>query len=65
MKKQLKRKLPEHMKTVITYKSTKLSTKLSVKNLTDFKHKNNIVYHNKWPKKNVKMIILAKQRDVL
>ena len=47
MKKQLKKTLPEDVNTMISYKSTKLSTKFPVKDKTDFQHKNNIVYHSK------------------
>ena len=54
MKKQLTRTLPEYIKTMITLKSTKLSTRFSVKDLTDFKHKNNIVYHSSCPSKECK-----------
>ena len=49
MKKQLKKTLPKDVNTMISYKSTKLSTKFSVKDKTDFQHKNNVVYHNKCP----------------
>ena len=34
---------------MISYKSTKLSTKVPVKDKTDFHHKNNVVYHSKCP----------------
>ena len=34
---------------MISYKSTKLSTKFPVKDKTDFQHKNNVVYHIKCP----------------
>ena len=47
MKKQLKKTLPEDVNTMISYKSTKLSTKFPVKDKTDFQHKNSIVYHSK------------------
>ena len=49
MKKQFKKTLPEDVNTVISYKSTKLSTKFLVKDKTVFQHKNNIVYHSKCP----------------
>ena len=49
MKKQLKKTLPEDVNTMISYKSTKLSTKFPVKDKTDFQHKNNVVYHSKYP----------------
>ena len=51
MKKQLKKTLPEDVNTIISYKSTKLSTKFPVKDKTDFQHKNNVVYHSKYPSK--------------
>ena len=47
IKKQLKRTLPEDFKTMITYKSTKLSTKFPVKSKIDFKHKKNVFHHSK------------------
>ena len=47
MKKQLKRTLPDDVKTIISYKSTKLSTKFPVKDKTDFQHKHNVVYYGK------------------
>ena len=43
-KKQLIRTLPDD-KTMISYKSTKLSTKFPVKNKTDFQHKHNVIFH--------------------
>ena len=49
MKKQLKETLPGDVNTMISYKSTKLSTKFPVKDKTDFQHKNNVVYHSKCP----------------
>ena len=49
MKKQLKRTLPDDVKTIISYKSTKLSTKFPVKDKTDFQHKHNVVYFGKCP----------------
>ena len=49
MKKQLKRTLPDDIKTIISYKSTKLSTKFPVKDKTDFQHKHNVVYFGKCP----------------
>ena len=47
MKKQLKRNLPDDIKTLINYISTKLSTKFSVKDKTDFQHKHDVVYSGK------------------
>ena len=49
MKKQLKRTLPDDVKTIISYKSKKLSTKFPVKDKTDFQHKHNVVYFGKCP----------------
>ena len=49
MKKQLKKTLPEDINAMISYKSTKLSTKFLVKDKTDFQHKNIVVYHSKCP----------------
>ena len=45
MKKQLKKTLPGGVNTMISYKSTKYP----VKGKTDFQHKNNVVYHSKYP----------------
>ena len=44
MKKQLKTTLPDDIKTINSYKRTKLSTKFPIKGKTDFQHKHNIVY---------------------
>ena len=49
MKKQLKKTLPEDVNTMISYKSTKLSTKFPVKDKTDLQHKNKVVYHSECP----------------
>ena len=49
MKNQLKKTLPDDVNTMISYKSTKLSTKFPVKDKTDFQHKNNVVYHSICP----------------
>ena len=49
MKKQLKKTLPGDVNTMISYKSTKLSIKFPFKDRTDFQHKNNVVYHSKFP----------------
>ena len=43
-KKQLIRTLLDDI-TMISYKSTKLSTKFPVKNKTDFQHKHNVIFH--------------------
>ena len=47
MKKQLKITLLDDIKTMMIHKSTYLSTKFPVKNKTDFKHKNSVVFHSK------------------
>ena len=49
MKKQLKKTRPEDVNTMISYRSTKLSTKFPVKDKTDYQYKNNVVYHSKCP----------------
>ena len=49
MKKQLTKTLPGDVNTMISYKSTKLSTKFPVKGKTDFQRENNVVYHSKCP----------------
>ena len=36
------KEIPEDLKTVITYKSTELSSKFPVKDKTDFYHTNNV-----------------------
>ena len=46
-KKQLKRTLLDDIKTIISYKSTKLSTKFPVKDKTDFQHKHNFIFHGR------------------
>ena len=47
MKKQLKVNLPDDIKTMIGYRSTKLSTKFLVRDKTDFQHKHNVLYYGK------------------
>ena len=54
MKNQLKRILPGDIKSAISYKSTKLSTKFPVKYKIDFQHKYNVVYYGKYPSKGCK-----------
>ena len=44
MKKQLKKVLPDNLKTMVTYQSKKLLSKLPVKDKIDFQHQNNVVY---------------------
>ena len=50
----LKRTLPDDIKTIISYKSMKLSTKFPVKDKTDFQHKRNVVYYGKCPNEGCK-----------
>ena len=47
MKKQLKVNLPDDIKAMIGYRSTKLSTKFLVRDKTDFQHKHNVLYYGK------------------
>ena len=54
MKKQLKRTLPDDIKTMISYKRMKLSTIFPVKDKTDFQHKDNVVYYGKCPNEGCK-----------
>ena len=65
MKLQLKKTLPEDANTMISYKSTKLSTKFPVKDGTDFQHKNNVVYYSKCPSEGCHDNHIGKQIDVL
>ena len=39
---------------MISYKSTKLSTKFTVKDKTDFQHKHNVVFYGKCPNEGCK-----------
>ena len=64
MKKQLKITLPEDIKTIITYKSAKLSAKYPVKTKQILKDETLFTISNSQTK-NVKMVILAKQTEVL
>ena len=54
MKKQLKKVLPENLKTIVTYQSKKLASKFPVKDKIDFQHQNNFVYYGKCPNHNCK-----------
>ena len=47
MKRQLKKSIPSHVKTYITYEGTKLSTQFPVKDRTKFEHRPNIVYFSR------------------
>ena len=54
MKKQLKKVLPDNVKTVVTYQNKKLASKFSMKDKIDFQHQNNVVYYGKCPNPNCK-----------
>ena len=54
MKKQLKKVLPDNVKTMVTYQSKKLASKFPVKDKIDFQHQNNVVYYGKCPNPNCK-----------
>ena len=54
MKKQLKKVLPDNVKTMVTYQSKKLTSKFPAKEKIDFQYQNNIVYHVKCPNPNCK-----------
>ena len=66
MKNQLKKTLPDDVNTMISYKSTKLSTKFPVEDKTDFQHKNDVFYIIANAEvKDVMKTILGKRIDVL
>ena len=54
MKKELKRTLRDNIKITISYKITKLSTKIPAKNKTDFQHRPTVVYYGKCPSEGCK-----------
>ena len=54
MKKQLRKVLPDNVKTMVTYQSKKLVSKFPVKDKIDFQHQNNVVYYGKCPNPNCK-----------
>ena len=54
MKKQLKKVLPDNVKTVVTYQSKTLESKFPVKDKIDFLHQNNVVYYGKCLNPNCK-----------
>ena len=54
MKKQLRKVLPDNVKTMVTYQSKKLVSKFPVKDKIDFQHQNNVVYYGKCPNPNYK-----------
>ena len=49
MKKHIRKTLPENVQTIVTYQNKKLSTKLNVKDKTEFYHQSNSVYYGKCP----------------
>ena len=65
MKKQIKRNLPDDIKTMIRYRSKKLSTKFPVKDKTDFQEKHSIVSMVSVLMKDARMTMLEKQKDAL
>ena len=46
--------LPDNVKTMVTYQSKKLASKLPMKDKIDFQHQNNVVYYGKCPNANCK-----------
>ena len=54
MKKQLKKVLPDNVKTMVTYQSKKLASKFPLKDKINFQHQNNVVYYEKCPNPNCK-----------
>ena len=54
MKKQLKKVLPDNVKTMVTYQSKKLASKFPLKDKVNFQHQNNVVYYEKCPNPNCK-----------
>ena len=54
MKKQLKKGLPDNVKTMVTHQSKKLASKFPVKDKIVFQHQNNVVYYGKFPNPNCK-----------
>ena len=54
MKKQLKKVLPDNVKTMATYQSKELASKFPVKDKIDFQHQNNVAYYEKCPNPNCK-----------
>ena len=49
MKKQIRKTLSENIQTIVTYQRKKLSTKINVKEKTEFYHQSNLVYYGKCP----------------
>ena len=54
MKKQLKKVLPDNVKTVVTYQSKTLESKFPVKDKIDVLHQNNVAYCGKCRNPNCK-----------
>ena len=64
MKKQLKRTLPDNIKTMISYRSANLSTKFTVKDKKDFHHRHNAGYFGVIVK-DARMTMLERHKDAL
>ena len=47
MNRHIRKTLPENIQTMVAYQSKKLSTKLNVKDKTDFYHQTNLVDYGK------------------
>ena len=56
MKKQLKKVLPDNVKTMVTYQSKKVASKFPVKDKIDFQHQNNVSVMGNVQTRTVKMI---------
>ena len=54
MEKQLKKVLPDNVKTMVACQSKKLASKFPLKDKIDFQHQDNVVYYGKCPNPNCK-----------
>ena len=54
MKKQLKKVLPDNVKTMVAYQSKKLAREFPVKDKINFQNQNNVVCYGKCPNPNCK-----------
>ena len=54
IRKQLKKVLPDNVKTMVIYQSKKLTSKFPAKDKINFQDKNNVVYYGKCPNPNCK-----------
>ena len=52
--KQLKKVLPDNIKTMVACQSKKLASKFPLKDKIDFQHQDNVVYYGKCPNPNCK-----------